>query len=371
MKIELLQENLNQGLSWVGRFVANKPSLPILGMVEITAEKGKVKIRGTDMDTGIEAVVGARVEEEGRVVVPARLLAEYVNLLPAGKVKLENKEEELLIAGGKSKAKLRGMKADEYPEMPKVIGERKVKIKRQVLEQVVKWVGFAASNEAARPVLSALMIEVSKKGQMKVVATDGYRLSLLGGIKVEELEEAVKLLVPARVMVEVDRLAKDIGVEEVVLEIAEKARSIVFELGPIKVVSRLVDGEFPNYQRILPTEKQVTISMDVKVMLEAVKIAAIVARDGSNIVKWLVDEEGIKVVAAAANVGEQESVVEVVKEGEMKETIAFNSRFLLDWLSTVPGKEVVFETNGALQPGLFRSKEADLIHVIMPVRTQD
>lgn len=370
MQTEVLQENFVRSVAAVSRFVAAKSSLPILSMILLKAKKGKLVLVATDMDTGIEKSVGARTEEEGGVVVPAKLLLEYVNLLPPGKVELKTEGGELRMKSGKNMAKIAGMEAKEFPEMPEIEKRKGLILKREVLSKVVRLVTFATLADAVRPVLSAVLFRIKKEGAMDVVATDGYRLSLLSGHKVNPGNKSDDVLIFSRVINEVQRLVEEEGVEDVKVVLDKNKKSMAFLFGAVKLVTKLVEGEFPNYRKILPNEEGLVFQCNREELLEAVKMAAVFAKESSNIVRWNFQKNQLIIKSNSVNVGEQETVV----EGEMIKgktgKIAFNSRFLLELLSSVSGEKVEFIMNDALQPGMFRSSEKKYVHVIMPVRVQ-
>ncbi len=370
MKVEVLQENIVKALADVSRFVANKPSLPILSTILIKAEEGKLGLMATNMDTGVKVEVPAKIIEEGRVAVPAKLMYEYVNLLSVGKLELGILENSLQLKTKERVAKVSIADAAEFPEMPEFDGEKKCEVKKKDWEKIVRLVKFSASTDPARPVLSALLFDFSRKKGLRVVATDGYRLSLLDKLNVKENLGVEKVLVHSGVVEEIGRLVKDLDVEYIELKYSEKQKSLAFLLDNTWVVTRLVEGDFPPYERILPKDSEIVIKIDRLETLTAIKAASVFARDGAHIVGWEINKKNLKVFASAANVGEQESFVDVEKIKEGLGKISFNSRFLSDFLGSVTDDLVEFGMTGELQPGLFSCGEEGFVHVIMPVRTQ-
>lgn len=370
MEVEILQENLLRGLGCVSRFVAVKPTLPVLAMVLIRTNKGKLTLTATDMDTGIEIDVGSRVISEGSLVVPARLLMDYVNSLPPGKVKVSVVGNELIMASGRNKAKITGIDAGEFPEMPSFTSKTKFDIKPEEIRKIVRLVSFAALTDMVRPVLAAILLKIKQKQKMDVVATDGYRLSLLSKVVITGEVENKSILISARVINELERLLKEGEGSEIKVVVDEKGKSIKFTFGDIKLVTRMVEGDFPDYEKILPKEGKVVFKGDRDSILEAVKLASVFARESSNIVRWNVSNDSIVMSSNSTNLGEQESVVEgkLVKGEEGK--IAFNSKYLGEFLGCVSDGEIEFSMNDALQPGMFKTKEENFLHVIMPVRVQ-
>ena len=367
MKIEVLQENLVKSVAWASRFVAIKPSLPILSKLKVVGSKGKLVLVATNMETGVRVEVGARVEGEGELAIPAKLLYEYINLLPAGKIQLSVENDGLKLVSAGYKARVAGESVADFPELPIMESKQKFRLSSDDLGRIVRLVGFCASSELTRPVLTAVLFEFKKSG-LRVVSTDGYRLSMLKKIKISGEMGEVKLLIPRGVLAEVDRLVSEVGSSEVTVSYSEEQKSLVFEIGSVTVMSRLIEGEFPAYEKIIPKEGLVSVALKRGELMEVVKAASIFARDNAHIVKWLIVGGKLKVSAHAAAVGEQESEidVEVLKEGEGE--IAFNSRFLIDLLGSVSDGRVEFEMSDSLTPGLFRSSDKGFVHVVMPVR---
>lgn len=369
MEIEILQENLQKAVASASRFVANKPSLPVLSMILIKVEKDKVMIAATNMDTGIEIEVPARVVSEGGVVVPAKVLLEYVGLLHAGNLKLVVKESVLEIVSNNNKAKIAGLLPSEFPELPHIDSKSGFMLPINDLEKIVKLVTFAASSDETRPVLSAVMFKI-KKGSMEVAATDGYRLSLLRKIKVDNETIDLELLISARVIQELARMTKEESVNKVEIVLGNEQKSVVFRVGKIILTTRMIDGDYPTYEKIVPENQEIVIKMNGDEMLEAVKSSAIFARESSNIIKWVVGDAKLTMTSNSSGVGEQESVVDIEYVQGDGGSIAFNSRFLIEFFSNITTDKVQFEMTGSLSPGLFRTDTEGFIHVIMPVRVQ-
>lgn len=371
MKFSVLQENLVKSLSLGSRFVANKPMTPILSNLLIDAGKEGISVFATNMETSVKVGMRASVEGEGRVCVPAKLLSEYVHSLPAGKMEVEVGEDKLKLTSGPHKASLATVSPEDYPSLPDLKLTDGMEVKLVDLEKVGRLVAFSASNDETRPVLAALLIEVDKKGKMSVVATDGYRLSKGTGIEVVGGKE-MKVLLSAKVLEDMVKLAKDEKVETIKIFWVDSQKSLAFEFGSVRVVSRLLEGDFPAYQKILPKSTEVVIGIGRDELLEAVGAAAVFARESSNIVKWSIEEKELVISANSSQFGGQESKVAIErKEGDGSKVIAFNSRFLQEWLSAIEAKEVIFSMNESLQPGLFTTNDKNFMHVIMPVRTQE
>ena len=377
MKVSLLQENLSQAVNRVSRVVASKAQLPVLGNILLTTEKGRLRLSATNLETGMSIWLGAKVEKEGRFTVPARVLGELVGSLPKDTVELELKQDELKIKCGRFKAKVNGMAADEFPKMPslrgskKREGEERFEIKGGVLAEAVEQVGFAAATDETRPVFTGVKLELMGK-DLRMAATDGYRLSIkqVAGLGIKNNKYLDKgLVVPARALMEA---AKMIEGEEKQVEVAvtDKGSQMILGFDEVEVISRLIEGEFPDFEKIVPETSTTTAELEREELVGAVKAAAIFARDSANIVKMQIKSKGLVISANAPQVGENEVGLEAKITGEENE-IAFNCRYLLEMLGAVKTERLRFEMTGALNPGMFRIPgDKSFQHVIMPVRVQ-
>lgn len=373
MKISLLSENLNQKLSFVNHAVSPRSQLPILSNLLLEAKSGKLKISATDLEIGIQVEIPANVEEEGSTTVPSKIFLELINSLPAGKITLSKKNETLEVLGTNSKSTLSTMAVDEFPKLFEEKGDRIIDIKSKDFKKDLSTVFFAASMDTGRPALSGVLIK-KEDGAFTMVATDGYRLSLrkkTSGIqlKKEKNEEALSLLVPVRVIREILNLKdedEDLGVF-----VSKDKNQILFTSKDSILVGRLIEADFPNYQKIIPDDKSVSISFDKEELQKAVKICSIFARETANIVKISIKKNKLTISANTPSVGENSVEVEGSLMGEENE-IAFNARYLLELLSNIDASELVFEMTGPLNPGVFKVKDdANFLHLIMPIRIQN
>lgn len=372
MKLELLQEDLNRGLSIVSRFVASRPQLPVLANIFLSVEKNnQLRLAATNLDIGIQYWLGAKVEKPGQLVVPAKEVSEFVSYLGAEKLTLAAEGKlKLKITSRSGETVFNGMDPAEFPQIPAVNQEKTVSLSTAELSQVVNQVGFAAASDDSRPVLTAIYWQFTPAGY-QMVATDGYRLSqktvAVKEVKLTDKEEAV-FLVPARSLIELVRLAAE--EKEFRFGLTDDQNQVVFLLPSLQLNSRLIEGEFPDYQKIIPQQAKVKVMVDREAFYRAVKISSVFARESANIVKLKLEKEKIIISANAPSVGENKTEVEAKIEGQDL-TIAFNYRFLLDFLNVIPEKEeeIIFEFTEPLSPGVFKIKgDSSWLHIIMPVR---
>lgn len=381
MKISVLQEKLAKGLSSITRVVPSRPSLPILANVLLKAKEGRLQMIATDLNLGMRIWIGAKVKSEGAISVPAKIFGELISSFPPATIEMIVDGESLRVSCKGHKARLAGIAASEYPMLDKLSGKKEFKISFEQFHQAVERVVFAASSDEMRPVLSGVLWKY-REGILQLVATDGYRLSLIGltgvsGKGMEKWREEVKsvigdgLIVPARALRDIDRLADELGASEVKMGLVSDQNLVVFSLGDGEVVTRLIEGSFPNFSQVIPTGEKSVAEVEVELLAKAVRTASIFARDSANIVHWKLAKQRLTISANAPSYGDSESGVEVKLTGAGGE-IAFNSRYLMELLAIFPSEKLKFVLNAGLDPGLFQpldSKE-EFLHIIMPVRVQ-
>jgi len=372
MRVTVLQENLNQGLSLCSRFVASRPQLPILANILLKTENGRLKLSATDLEMGVSIWIGGKIEKEGETTVLAKVLTDFVSSLPAEKITLEIEENNLVVSSIFSKSTFPTISAADFPKLPTFPQKADLILPLDLFSQAVSQVAFAAATDEGRPVLTGVLFKPEDEG-ISLVATDGYRLSIKkihpsGGQKLRN-----SLIIPARVLTEISRLKEGKDKEEkegLKISLNEKENQVVFALPDLELSSRLIEGEFPDITKVIPTERKTNVVFDREEFLRVVRIASIFARESANIVKLKIKDGKLRISANAPQLGENESVIDTKVEGDDQE-IAFNFRFLLDFLNSILSEEVSLEMTGPLNPGVFRPFGDDsFFHIIMPVRIQ-
>jgi DNA polymerase-3 subunit beta len=372
MKLSILQENLARGLSTTSRSVATRAQLPVLSNILLATDQGRLKLSATNLETGINFWLGAKIEKEGALSVPAKILTEFVSSLPAGKIEMETKEGSLRLVSGSYEASFVGMAPSEFPAIPSLKKKADLQFSGQLLTSAINEVAFAAAQDEGRPVLAGVLLQI-QDSQLVLVATDGYRLSLkkikeISGLdKVKELKKG--LVLPARTLLEVARMTVE-KEANLGLSVTPEASQLIFATSESEIVSRLIEGNFPDFEKIIPGKGKTKVILDREDLTRAVRMAAIFARESANIIRFQVSGSSLQVSANTAQVGDNKSLLDAKIEGEKGE-IAFNSRYLLDFLNIVGSEEITFEMSGTLNPGIFRPVgEPSYLHIIMPVRVQ-
>ena len=370
MKLSVMQENLARGLSVVSRAVSNRSTLPVLANVLLKTEDAGLKLTATNLEIGITYWVPGKIETDGATTVPAKLLTDLVNSLPSGeRVDLTLQPSDVLhLQSGRFETHIKGIDADEFPAIG-AAGERPTtRIAQNVLRRALGETAFAAASDEARPILTGVLARF-EGDQLTLAAADNYRIAVKT-IPILDAVPETSVVVPARALNELARILADVD-EPVEVVLAGGRNQILFHLDGIDLVSRLIDGQFPNYQQVVPTAHTTRAVLDREELLRAVRPAALIAHESANIVKLQVSADGEPGITVSANaeVGDHVGQVEAGVEGDGT-TIAFNARYLADVLTNVTADQFALELNGPLSPGVFKPIGDDqYIHVVMPVRT--
>lgn len=362
MLITLLQENLNQALRTVRAALPRKPSLPILGTVLLKAESNKVTLYGTDLYMGIKTTVLAEVSKSGVCAVPAAGLYELVSSLPPGKLTLRVTDTVLELKTPTVLSKLTLLPPDEYPDFPEP-GLEKIGLTTKILPEIIKQVVFAASKDETRPTLTGVLLTESAE----VVATDGFRLVKW---QLPEPLTTVPLLVPTSALIEVAKLVA--RSESLITNFDPQAKQLSFTFDETFVTARLLDGQYPPYQKIIPDSFEIEIEVDGAQLHQQLKTAQIFAKQSSQIVKLEISANSIKIEAQAATLGHHQGTVPAqLYTGELAQPIvvAFNNHYLLDLVTTQQPNSVVLKVNEPLQPvQLYIPEKPDYTYIVMPFR---
>lgn len=376
MRVSVLQENLHRGLSIVSRAIQSRPSLPILANVMLTTDDARLRLSATNLELGISAWIGAKVETDGAITVPARTLQDLVSTLPPERVDMDLDVRTLtlhLSCAGKS-ANIKGMDAAEFPAMPDFNPEQAIAVKARVFKEMIDQVVFAAAREDNRPILTGVLIRF-EGDVLTLAAADGYRLS----VRTTELEfnagDREPIIVPARTLQELSRVISDED-DELLIALPKGRGQAMFSLSNVVMVSQLIEGKFPDYEAIIPRRCETTILTYTNDLLAACRSSEVFAKDSANTARVLVEPSGIPTVPGRVIVagksqekGDAEAPVDASIEGQAIE-VAFNIRYLIDVLSVIREEQVVLETSGPTAPGVVRpAGRDDFIHVIMPMST--
>lgn len=367
MKATVLSDNLRGGLTLALHAISSRSQLPILLNFLIEVKKGTISISSTDLEIGIKTQISAKTDEDGEITVPAKTLVDLLTNITQDKININTKDSVLELTGERIKTSFPTLPAADFPKLYDDKGKKEATFKRSDLDKELGRIVFAAAPDTSRPALSGILFKKGKQG-LTVVATDGYRLSLNEGFGEKGESGEWTLLVPARVIKELLSIKE--GSETVDLYVSSKNNQVIFETGDTLLVGRLIDAEYPNYQKIIPEDFGTKAVFDKAEAHNAVRSCSVFAREAANIVKLTVEKDKVVFQSSASSVGENRVEVEAKVDGEENE-IAFNARYLLDLLSNMPEGNLSFEMSGPLSPGVFKTEEdKKYLHLIMPIRVQ-
>jgi DNA polymerase-3 subunit beta len=370
VKLSVMQENLARGLSVVSRAVSTRSTLPVLANVLLKTEDAGLKLTATNLEIGITYWVPGKIDSDGATTVPAKLLTDYVNALQGGeRVDLElTAGQTLHLRAGRYESHIKGIDADEFPAIQTAGDRPTTRIAQNVLRQALEETAFAAASDEARPILTGVLARF-EGDTLTLAAADNYRIAVKT-IPILDPVPETSVVIPARALNELVRILADID-QPIEVVLAQARNQILFHLEGIDLVSRLIDGQFPNYQQVLPQSHTTRAVLDREELLRAVRPAALIAHESANIVKLQIEANGHAGITVSANaeVGDHVGQVEAAVEGDGT-TIAFNARYLADVLTNVDAEQFALELNGPLSPGVFKPIGDDrYVHVVMPVRT--
>lgn len=373
MKLQLLQENLEKAVGITSRFASTKAQLPILGNILISTKKSKIFISSTNLEISASVKIGAKIEEEGEISIPAKVITDLVSNLPKETINLESEKEQLKISTSGFSSTILGMDSTDFPKVPNSIDEKEsISFSKKDLSESLNKVTFATSVDETRPILTGVLF-ILDKDSLSLVATDGFRLSKKV-INVGKLSDQKKqVVIPKGILGEIGRGVFD-G-ESVLFNLEENEKQVVFGLEDTILTSRLLEGDYPDFEKIIPSQSNIKVILDKEEFLRAVKLASIFARESANVVKIKILKDSLKVSAESGQAGSQETKVDAKVEGEASDInsgkfeIAFNYRYLEDFLHSVVGEEVEMNFLNPTSAGVFRdTSDSDYLHLIMPVR---
>jgi DNA polymerase-3 subunit beta len=323
-----------------------------------------------DMEIGAQSAVPVEEEEEGALTVPARVLSDVVASLPDATVQMHSENRSVLeLTCGRSQYTIHGLPAEEFPALPEVVAAEGFEISQAAARDLIRSTIFAASADEARAILTGVLLRWDGDG-VKMIATDSYRLAVKS-VPADEVKQtgAAKwqVIIPARALQELNRML-DPGAEKTPVRAHASEQQIVFEVGPYTLVSRLIEGQFPNYERVIPTDTQRSIQVRRDDLLGAIKRAAIVARAEASKLVFRTREGVLTISAESGDVGRAHEELAATVEGEEIE-IAFNAEYLTDVLGVMQSDTVIWHFTGPLSSGLLKAADdPDYLYVVMPMQ---
>lgn len=363
MKLQVTQENLNRALNSVARVANSRGTLPILANVLIKTSNNRLSLSATNLDIAITHYIGSKVSQEGSITVPARLMQDFVSSLPEGVINLDLQETKLHVSTDKYQSVVNGIVADDFPVMPAISDGKQWVVDGATFKKGLQQVVFAASNDDTRPVLTGVLLQTFE-GKLYMAATDSYRLTEK---RLNTNKEDVQLLIPASAMQDLLRVLGDADEK---IKITHDEQQVLFQVGDIELVTRLVDGKYPDYRKLIPQKFTTEARLKRADLVNVAKVSSLFARESAGSVTIEVDESAgqLSIRSVASQLGENTATADAKITGSG--SITLNSRYLLDGLNALSGEEVVFGFNGKLEPTLLHDPaNDDYKHIIMPLKS--
>jgi DNA polymerase-3 subunit beta len=366
MELIVTQEKLTRALSAVSRVASSKTQLPILNNILLRTDGSRLLVAATNLEIAVTQYINGKVLKPGSITVPARLMSEFISSLPKDQVELKVVGNNLHIISGTYKSIINGFVADEFPELPTINESSSIQysIKVEDFKQAITQTIITASNDSTRPVLTGVYWH-SHEGQLYLAATDGYRLSER---RLVETKSDISVIIPTQTLQEVMRNITDESDE---INILFDETQVRFRINDTEIISRLIDGKFPDYRQLLPKSSETTVIINKSDFVRISKIAGLFARESGGSVILTADKDGNKLLihSIASQLGENtsEASAKVTSDGQ----ITLNSRYLSEALSVVEGDEIEFSFSGKIAPCMLKStkSDTDYYHIIMPLKS--
>ena len=357
------KQKLQEGILITQKAITGKSTMPILEGIYIKASKDGLTLIGSDMDVSIQTKVEADVLQEGTVVIDSKIFGEIIRKLPNSDVRIELVENNTLqIVCQKSVFNVVSMDAGEYPSLPTIAEDKSIQVPQNILKNMIRSTSFAIAQDETRPILQGILFEI-KDRKLNLVALDGYRLA----IKTEYLDSDfdIEVVIPGKTLNEVSKILEDV---DSIVDITFTNNHILFNLKQTKIISRLLDGKYVNYNSLLPQEHKLLISVNRQELQNGIERASLMAKEGNSYLIKLDIQEDNLIITSNSQLGKVREEVAINLQGEGIE-IAFNSRYLLDVLKIMEDEEVVLEMTSSVSPCVIKGKENDSYkYLVLPVR---
>jgi DNA polymerase-3 subunit beta len=366
MKLSVSREELLEKLSGIQNIVEKRNTMPALSHFLLDANKKMSYILATDLETAIKEPINLKLEKEGRLCIPARKLFEIVKEVE-GEITMESQQDSqwLLVSTGKSNFKLACLAADEFPAWPSMENIEEIQVETKSLAEMIEKSIYAAGESDTRYTLNGILFHALKSGEVTVVGTDGHRLACISKKISTQLKEEKKVIVPRKAAAEVIKFL-DRDTDQITIVIGKS--HVMFKIDNIELLTRLIEGTYPNYEQVIPSANENKIKINKGEFSKALRRVSVMSKEKSNAVKVDIGKELLTVSASNPDLGEAKDEMKVEYKGEPV-SLGFNAKYLLDALNSMTGENVVFELNDPLSPTLLKEEGSDAYKcVIMPMR---
>lgn len=368
MKVSCSNTDLSFALNIVNKAISTHTTLPVLNNILLKAEGNKLFFSATNLEIAISYFIEADVKNEGKVTIPAKLFSNYASLLEVGEIQMSLEDGfSLNILSRNSKTKIKGISADEFPLFPKVEKDEGFFINKELFEKSIEKIVFAASTNVSRPSLTGVLLKVNKD-LLTMVATDSYRLSEKKITLEKKLSREISSIVPAKTIFELGKILHSMDKEDK-LEVIISKDQILFKIGNMELISRLIDGTFPDYEKVIPKNKETTVEIKVVDFISAVrKVSLFVTATNSSIKVNVTNDGKLLLVTDETQLGEVKASLDVKVEGKNNQ-IALNSLYLLDYLNNCDDDIIMMDLEDKATPAVFKTlKDGTFFHIVMPLK---
>lgn len=352
-----------EGISIVQKAITGKSTMPILEGIYIKANNSGLTLIGSDMDVSIQTIVDADIIEDGSIVIDAKIFGEIIRKLPNSTIKIETIENQLIkITCEKSVFDVVYMNTNEYPELPQINENLKISVNQNILKNMIKGTSFAIAQDETRPILQGILFEVKNKN-LNLVALDGYRLAIRSEFLDSDMD--IEVVIPGKTLNEVSKILEDI---DDIVDITFTDNHILFNLEKTKIISRLLEGKYINYNSLLPQEHKLLVNVNRQELQNAIERASLMAKDGNtNLIKLDFKQDNL-IITSNSQLGKVREEIEIKLQGEEIE-IAFNSRYLLDVLKNIEDDDVLMKMTSGITPCVIEEKDNENSkYLVLPVR---
>jgi len=361
MKLKVSRDTLLSSIQTVQNVVSNKTTLPILSNVLMDAKKSKLRMNATDLDIGISCEIPVETIEEGSITIPAKRFSDIVKEMPPGDILVYTKKNNQIdIEGESCRFKLNGLPREEFPKFPEFKDKEPVCIQQSLLKDMLNRTSFAVSHEESRHVLNGVLLEISGN-IIRMVATDGRRLAKIEKQVNTPIKEEISAIIPTKAIQEINRNLKEEGDVSFIVG----ANQILFDIDNILIATRIIEGEFPNYNQVIPKPTKNKISMNTQELLSSIRRANLLATPDFQAVKFEVFPEKIVVSKTTPDIGESREEI-TVKYGGPEMVVGFNPHFLIDFLKNIDQEQIDMELLGVDKPAVMRL--GDYLYLALPMR---
>jgi len=368
MRITFLRKNLSRALKIITPIIAHQADLTILSNFIIKAGKNSISLSATDLEVGVTTIVRGKISKEGEITIPAQIFSEFITNSTSKKIELTVKDETIYLKGRNSKVQIKGQSSEEFPQIPELDKEKveRIKIPAKKLLTALTRVLIAPTQDDSRPILAGLFFKTTSK-TLILAGTDSYRLAE-EKINLEEPAQPRQFTVPIKTCQEVARVLEQEGDPNA--EVFIDKNQIGYQAGETTMISRLIEGQYPDYKQIIPDHFQTEAVVDRERLFNATKTAWLFSRDQANNVRLQINPSGkLKIKATSPQIGESESVVKLIEAKGPKVESSFNVKFINDVLSVLRTEQVVLGLNESMQPGMIKGQgEDNYLYLIMPLK---